>query len=154
MNKKEYTEEVDSCAIIGMINKNAIPTHSNIIRVIEGLKLMGHRSGEINGEGDGCGITTDIPRELWSEKLSATGYVPSLAQDDRFFVGHFFIHHTLRGNHKSLKERRKLVKVHVRLKGKVLRAFFSVAERKHLAHSVLIGQNVLKLGKFLIDPLK
>ena len=51
------------------------------------------------------------------------------------------------------KERRKLIKIPIRLRGKVLKAFFSIADRRHLAHRVLIGQNVLRMGKFLIDPL-
>ncbi|OYT41533.1 hypothetical protein B6U80_01170 [Candidatus Pacearchaeota archaeon ex4484_26] len=52
------------------------------------------------------------------------------------------------------KERRKVIKVQVRIKNKKLKAFFSIANRKHLTYDILIGQNILKLGKFLIDPLK
>ena len=51
-------------------------------------------------------------------------------------------------------ERRRLVKAQVSLKGKTMKVFFSVADRRHLTHRVLIGQNMLKLGKFLVDPLK
>jgi len=52
------------------------------------------------------------------------------------------------------KEKRKIIKAPIKIKGKNLKAFFSVANRKHLSYSVLIGKNILKLGKFLIDPLK
>ena len=52
------------------------------------------------------------------------------------------------------RERRKLIKIEVRLRGKALKAFFSVADRKHMPHRVLIGQNILRMGRFLIDPLK
>lgn len=52
------------------------------------------------------------------------------------------------------KERRKLIKVPIKLKGKNLKVFFSVADRRHMNYNILIGQNILRLGKFLIDPLK
>jgi len=52
------------------------------------------------------------------------------------------------------KERRNLIKLSIRMHGKALKAFFSVADRKNLSYKVLIGQNVLRLGKFLVDPLK
>ncbi len=102
-------EERDGCAVMAMMNKNAKPTHSNVLRVIEGLHLMGHRSGEINGEGDGCGIMTDIPTEFWEAELENSGLVSSLAQDERFFVGHFFIDFRKRGEHTAImREARKL----------------------------------------------
>src|SRR5205814_4265156 len=43
------------------------------------------------GEGDGSGVLTDIPRELWSDALAASGIDPSLALDRRFAVAHLFI---------------------------------------------------------------
>ncbi len=52
------------------------------------------------------------------------------------------------------REKRNLIKIPIRLHGKNLKVFFSVADRKNLAHQALIGQNILKLGKFLIDPIK
>ena len=55
---------------------------------------MGHRSGEVNGEGDGCGVMTDIPRVLWSQALEQAGKPGWLAEDRRFFVGHFMIPNT------------------------------------------------------------
>lgn len=51
-------------------------------------------------------------------------------------------------------ERRKVIKVRIRLKGKTLKAFFSVANREHMTYGVLIGQNILRMGRFLVDPLK
>ena len=65
--------ERDACAIICYINKSGRPSHGNVQRTIEALVKMGHRAGEINGEGDGCGILTDIPRLLWQEILAADG---------------------------------------------------------------------------------
>src|SRR5687768_16126821 len=55
---------------------------------------MGHRSGEVNGEGDGCGVLTDIPRLLWAQALEQAGKPGWLAEDRRFFVGHLMIPNT------------------------------------------------------------
>ena len=71
--------ERDACAIICYVNKAARPTHGNMQRTIEALVRMGHRAGEINGEGDGCGILTDIPRLLWREILTTAGHGPELS---------------------------------------------------------------------------
>ncbi|HJV67403.1 MAG TPA: glutamate synthase, partial [Geomonas sp.] len=83
--------ERDACAIICYINRGGIPTHGNVQRTIEALVKMGHRAGEINGEGDGCGILTDIPRLLWREALAEAGHAPELADSSRFAVGHLLI---------------------------------------------------------------
>ena len=83
--------ERDACAIICYLNKAGRPSHGNVQRTIEALVKMGHRAGEINGEGDGCGILTDIPRILWGEILSGSGQKPELAQDAGFAVGHFLL---------------------------------------------------------------
>lgn len=50
--------------------------------------------------------------------------------------------------------RRPVIEIRVKLNGKTLKGDFTVAERSHLTYPVLIGQNILKAGKFLIDPLK
>lgn len=83
--------ERDACAIIAYINKSGRPSHGNVQRTIEALIKMGHRAGEINGEGDGCGILTDIPRTLWQEILIGAGQRPELAEDPGFAVGHFLL---------------------------------------------------------------
>jgi len=83
--------ERDACAIICYINKSGRPTHGNVQRTIEALIKMGHRAGEINGEGDGCGILTDIPRSLWREILAGAGQRPELADDPGFAVGHVLL---------------------------------------------------------------
>ena len=84
-------QERDACAIICYINKTGRPSHGNIQRTIEALIKMGHRAGEINGEGDGCGILTDIPRLLWAEILANAGLAPHLAEEPGFAVGHLLI---------------------------------------------------------------
>jgi len=84
-------QERDACAIICYINRTGRPSHGNVQRTIEALIKMGHRAGEINGEGDGCGILTDIPRLVWSEILAGAGLAPELARDPGFAVGHLLI---------------------------------------------------------------
>jgi glutamate synthase (NADPH/NADH) large chain len=83
--------ERDACAIICYLNKGAQPTHGNLQRTIEALVKMGHRAGEIDGEGDGCGVLTDIPRILWQEVLSEGGHDPALVESPAFAVGHLLV---------------------------------------------------------------
>ncbi len=96
MKKKQdimntQVEERDACAIIAFVDKRGQSTHANIVQTIDALRKMGHRSGDINGDGDGCGITTDIPRDIWSGRLAKNGLSPHLAESNSFFVGHFLI---------------------------------------------------------------
>ncbi|MCD6526314.1 MAG: glutamate synthase [Desulfuromonas sp.] len=84
-------EERDACAIIGYFNKSGYASHGNVQRTIDALIKMGHRAGEISGEGDGCGILTDIPRRLWRENLEKEGKDPALADNEAFAVGHLLI---------------------------------------------------------------
>ena len=51
-------------------------------------------------------------------------------------------------------EERPIISVKIKIKGKLMEEEFSVADRNHMTYPVLIGQNVLKKGEFLIDPLK
>ena len=48
---------------------------------------------------------------------------------------------------------RPLVEITITIAGKRIKALFTIAVRKHMKYSVLIGQNILKEG-FLIDPSK
>ena len=52
---------------------------------------MLHRAGNVDGEGDGCGLLLDIPRKIWAEEVRTGGHDPSLAIDDAFAVAHVFI---------------------------------------------------------------
>ena len=83
--------ERDACAIICYLNKEGRPTHGNVQRTIEALVKMGHRAGELGGEGDGCGLLTDIPRQLWREVLSGAGHSPELAASPGFALGHLLV---------------------------------------------------------------
>ncbi|NOG51434.1 MAG: hypothetical protein HND48_19935 [Chloroflexi bacterium] len=85
------TQERDACALLCAVRKGGEPTHGNVKRTIEALARMGHRTGYIDGEGDGVGILTDIPRELWARRLVQHGLRSSLATDRGFWVGHLMI---------------------------------------------------------------
>lgn len=50
--------------------------------------------------------------------------------------------------------KRPLVEIKVKIDGKTLWGSFTLAERTHMTYPILIGQNILKKGEFLIDPLK
>ncbi len=81
----------DACGIIATVRKTGTPTHGNVKRAIQALSQMAHRSGEVRGEGDGCGVMTDIPRKLWREWITQAGLEANLVGDPGFFVGHYFI---------------------------------------------------------------
>ncbi|KAB2852168.1 MAG: glutamate synthase, partial [Anaerolineae bacterium] len=83
--------EHDACALIMSVRKGGESTYGTLKRAIHALSHMGHRTGFVEGEGDGAGIQTDIPRQLWGKKLSEAGLRSSIATDPRFWVGHCFI---------------------------------------------------------------
>jgi glutamate synthase (NADPH) large chain len=84
-------DERDACALICSVRKGGQPTHGNVKRTIEALARMGHRTGYVNGEGDGVGVLTDIPRLLWSKWLSEAGMISNAASDRNFWVAHVMI---------------------------------------------------------------
>ncbi|HVN16798.1 MAG TPA: glutamate synthase-related protein [Anaerolineales bacterium] len=91
---KTWLDERDACALVASVRKNGEATHGNLKRALAALSIMGHRCGEVNGEGDGCGVMTDIPRLIWAQALEQEGKPGWLAEDRRFFVGHFMIPNT------------------------------------------------------------
>ena len=86
-----WLNEHDACALVASVRRTGEATHGNLKRTMDALSKMGHRSGSVNGEGDGVGVLTDIPRRLWSQALTAQGKPAWLAEDSRFFVGHLMI---------------------------------------------------------------
>ena len=52
---------------------------------------MLHRAGNVDGEGDGCGLLVDIPTKIWAEEVRQGGHNPALALDDAFAVAHVFV---------------------------------------------------------------
>jgi hypothetical protein len=51
-------------------------------------------------------------------------------------------------------ESRKVIQGEILIKGKRISAKFTIADRTHMTYKVLIGQNILKTGGFLIDPTR
>jgi glutamate synthase (NADPH/NADH) large chain len=84
-------EDKDACAIYASVRKDATPSHAPIELAIPALQKMLHRAGNVDGEGDGCGLLLDIPRKIWAEEVRAGGHDPSLTLDDAFAVAHVFI---------------------------------------------------------------
>src|SRR4051794_40125709 len=84
-------EDKDACAIYASVRKDATPSHEPIELAIPALQKMLHRAGNVDGEGDGCGLLLDIPRKIWAEEVRSGGHDPSLATDGAFAVAHVFI---------------------------------------------------------------
>ncbi|MBN1265932.1 MAG: hypothetical protein JXA25_10595 [Anaerolineales bacterium] len=86
-----YGAENDSCAIYIAARRQGQSTFGTLKRSLSALAQMGHRTGFVNGEGDGAGVQTDIPRRLWVRKLSQASLRASLANQPGFWVGHYFV---------------------------------------------------------------
>ncbi len=86
-----FGAEHDACALIISVRKRGESTYGTLKRALGALAHMGHRTGFVEGEGDGAGVQTDIPRRLWARTLSQVGLRASLATDPAFWVGHLFI---------------------------------------------------------------
>ena len=84
-------EDKDACAIYASVRRDATPSHEPIELAITALQKMLHRAGNVDGEGDGCGLLVDIPRKIWAEEVRAGGHDPSLSLDDAFAVAHIFV---------------------------------------------------------------
>lgn len=50
--------------------------------------------------------------------------------------------------------RRPTIRAKVKLDGQIIDEEFTITDRGHMTYPVLIGQNILKRGNFLIDPHK
>ena len=84
-------EDKDACAIYASVRKDATPSQTPVALALENLQKMLHRAGNVDGEGDGCGVLVDIPRKIWAEEVRAGGHNPSLVLDDGFAVAHVFV---------------------------------------------------------------
>ncbi|MGA8746825.1 MAG: glutamate synthase-related protein [Solirubrobacterales bacterium] len=84
-------EDKDACAIYASVRKDATPSHAPIELAVPALQKMLHRAGNVDGEGDGCGLLVDLPRRIWAEEVRAGGHDPSLTLDDAFAVAHVFV---------------------------------------------------------------
>ncbi len=84
-------EDRDACAIYASVRKDATPSSEPVTRALDSLLMMLHRAGNVDGEGDGCGLLVDIPRKIWSEEIRTGGHNPALALDPGFAVAHVFV---------------------------------------------------------------
>jgi len=84
-------EDRDACAIYASVRKDGTASHAPVSLALENLRKMLHRAGNVDGEGDGCGVLVDIPRKIWAEEVRAGGHNPALVLDDGFCVAHAFV---------------------------------------------------------------
>jgi glutamate synthase (NADPH/NADH) large chain len=84
-------EDRDACALYSAIRRDGRATHDVITNAFEALQKMLHRAGNVDGEGDGCGVTVDIPRAIWQEEIRNGGHAPKLALDPTFAVANIFV---------------------------------------------------------------
>src|SRR2546422_3531169 len=82
--------EHDACALVAVARKDARPAREILELVLGGMASLAHRSGLVDGEGDGAGVLTDIPRALWAHELERAGCDETAVELERFAVGHFF----------------------------------------------------------------
>jgi glutamate synthase (NADPH) large chain len=84
-------EDRDACAIYASVRKDATPSRAPVELALANLQKMLHRAGNVDGEGDGCGILVDIPRRIWAEEVRSGGHNPALTLDPAFALAHVFI---------------------------------------------------------------
>ncbi len=84
-------EDKDACALYAAVRRDGRATHDVITNAFDALQKMLHRAGNVDGEGDGCGVTVDIPRAIWQEEVRNGGHAPKLALDPAFAVAHVFV---------------------------------------------------------------
>lgn len=103
---REYLQrhEHDACALMAAVRKDGVPGHDIIQAAVDALVKMVHRSGDFDGEGDGCGLQIDIPRKLWGALLAEAGQDGALADSPNFAVAHLFIPKSEAYWAKTLKE--------------------------------------------------
>ncbi|GAC1700788.1 MAG: glutamate synthase-related protein [Candidatus Limnocylindrales bacterium] len=84
-------DERDACALVSIVRKDGRSTGAVAELARQGLVALAHRSGSVDGEGDGSGLLTDIPRALWADELAASGVDPGLVERPEFAVAHLFV---------------------------------------------------------------
>ncbi|MBC8043669.1 MAG: alpha-hydroxy-acid oxidizing protein [Rhizobacter sp.] len=89
----DYLRETEkgACAIIAGVKKTGVASHGNVKRTLESLENMGHRTGQVEHEGDGAGIQTDIPRKVWEEVFLSGDIRKDVAYNENLIIGHLLI---------------------------------------------------------------
>jgi len=49
-------------------------------------------------------------------------------------------------------KKRPIIRAKIKINGAIIEAEFTLADRGHMTYQLLIGQNILKKGNFIIDP--
>src|SRR6185295_14990766 len=105
LEKMGLEQEHGACAIIANVKRDGKASHGNVKRTLEALTKMGHRTGEIAGEGDGAGIQTDIPRDIWRQHLESRGLLGSTVNHPYFTVSHLMLPAAAMAEHDDIKRR-------------------------------------------------
>jgi glutamate synthase (NADPH/NADH) large chain len=103
LRKPRTVEDRDACALYAAVRKDGKPDHQIIENGFAALQKMLHRAGNVDGEGDGCGVMVDIPRTIWAEEVRRGGHAPKLTLDRTFAVAHIFV--SRRENFERVKDR-------------------------------------------------
>ncbi len=82
MYDRRSLPEHDACALAMVASRAGRASFWPLRRALAALEHMHHRAGGVAGEGDGCGVQTDIPRRLWADRLGP------IAFESRFAVAH------------------------------------------------------------------
>src|SRR5438045_2006154 len=85
------TDERDACGLVAVARKDGRAAAHVLTDVIAGMCALGHRSGRVDGEGDGAGVLTDIPRALWARRLESARVDPAQVRANAFAVAHVFV---------------------------------------------------------------
>src|SRR6186713_2674977 len=91
LRRPQTVEDQDACALYASVRRDGKATHDVIEKGFVALQKMLHRAGNVDGEGDGCGVMIDIPRLIWQEEIRSGGHAPRLALDPAFAVAHVFV---------------------------------------------------------------
>src|SRR5258706_884815 len=84
-------DERDACGLVAVARKDGRADARVLNEVVSGMLSLSHRSGCVDGEGDGAGVLVDIPRALWAARLAEAGHDAARAREVRFAVGHLFV---------------------------------------------------------------
>ncbi|MGD9697017.1 MAG: glutamate synthase-related protein [Thermoleophilia bacterium] len=83
-------KEHDACALAAFATRDGRPSRRMLEIALTSLQMMVHRSGSVDGEGDGSGLLVDLPRPQWRRRLASAGLDAAAADDARFTVAHIF----------------------------------------------------------------
>jgi glutamate synthase (NADPH/NADH) large chain len=98
-----WNSEHGACAIVANVSSDGRASHGNVKRTLEALTKMGHRTGEIGGEGDAQVSRRTLPREIWMRRIEEHGLTGSVVNHPYFTVAHILLPASGRSNHAEIK---------------------------------------------------